>query len=81
MMNDSSLALDTNVPGAGVLFNDGIAINSSGAYFATVTFLATDVAAGGVRVSALGQLVIEAAVPTVFSSGNGITANGRLATV
>jgi hypothetical protein len=80
-MNNGSLALDTNAPAATPGFDQGIAQNASGAYHATVTPNATDVWIAGVRVSALGQLVIENAAQTGFSNGNPITANGRLAAV
>lgn len=71
-----NLALDTNAP-SGTVGNSGLAQNASGAIFATTTPLGTDGYIEGVRVSALGQLVIESADAATFSSGNPITAAGN----
>ena len=78
-MANGNLALDTAAP-AGTLFDNGIAQSAAGAFYATVTPAGTDVFAAGVRVSTLGQIVVEVAVPTSFSNGNPVTANGRLGT-
>jgi hypothetical protein len=73
-----NLSLDTNAPGTPVSFTKGIAQNASGAFFAIVsTQLATDVFVEGIRVSALGQIVIESADAAGFTSGNPITAAGN----
>jgi hypothetical protein len=80
-MNNGSVAIDTNVPAAAATFNGGIAQSAAGALHGTVAPAGTDGTIAGIRVSALGQVVYEAAAAVLFSSGNGITSNGRLATV
>lgn len=75
-----NLALDTNAPGTPASFTKGIAQNASGAFFAIVaTQLATDVFVEGIRVSALGQIVVESANAAGFASGNPVTAAGNFA--
>lgn len=72
-----NLALDTNAP-TPISFTKGIAQNASGAFFAIVgTHLATDTFVEGIRVSALGQIVVESADAAGFASGNPITATGN----
>lgn len=71
-----NLALDTGAP-AGTNFDNGILQNASGCFYATVTPSGSDGYISGVRVSALGQLVIESLDATSFSSGNPITAAGN----
>jgi hypothetical protein len=74
----ANLALDTNAPGVPASFTKGIAQNASGAAFAKVAAqLATDTFVEGIRVSALGQIVIESADAAGFASGNPITAAGN----
>jgi hypothetical protein len=74
----ANLAIDTNEPGTPVSFTKGIAQNSSGAAFAIIaTQLPTDTFVEGIRVSALGQIVIESADAAGFASGNPITAAGN----
>jgi hypothetical protein len=77
-MANGNLALDTNAPGTPASFTKGIAQNSTGAAFAIVaTQLPTDTFVEGIRVSALGQIVIESADAAGFASGNPITAAGN----
>lgn len=74
----ANLALDTNAPGVPISFTKGIAQNASGAAFAIIaTQLATDTFVEGIRVSALGQIVIESADAVTFANGNPITAAGN----
>ena len=73
-----NLALDTNAP-SGAVGNSGFAQNASGAVFATVTQLGTDIWNDGVRTSILGQLVIESADAVTFANGNPTTAAGNFA--
>lgn len=80
-LNTGRIPLDTNVPAANANFDQGIAQNASGAYHMTVTPNASDVWIAGVRVSALGQLVVQTAAVTDFSNGQGYTASGRLAAI
>jgi hypothetical protein len=77
-MANGSVAFDTNAPPANPVFNDGWAINASGALCATLTQLGTDTYVDGLRTSILGQLVIESNDAVTFNSGNGITAAGNL---
>lgn len=77
-MNNGNVAMDSNAP-SGTGFDAGLAQNASGALFVTTVPAGTDVYNLGVRVSALGQLVIESADAVVFSSGNPITAAGNFA--
>lgn len=77
--NNGNLSLDTDVPNP-VSFTKGIAQNASGAAYAIIaTQLATDTFVEGIRVSALGQIVIESADAAGFASGNPITAAGNFA--
>lgn len=79
-MNNGNLALDTAVVPAPVSFTKGIAQNASGAAFAIIaTQAATDTFVEGIRVSVLGQIVIESADAAGFASGNPITAAGNFA--
>lgn len=71
-----NLAIDTSAP-AGGNFDEGIALNASGCIYGTLAQSGTDLWVQGVRISALGQLVIESADAAVFSSGNPITAAGN----
>lgn len=80
-MNTGRLALDSNAPAANANFDQGIAQNVSGAYHFTVTPNASDGWIAGVRVSALGQLVIQTVAVANYSNGQGITAAGRLAAI
>lgn len=78
MMNNGNLAFDTTAVPAPVSFTKGIAQNASGACYAIVaTQQATDTFVEGIRVSALGQVVIESADAAGFASGNPITAAGN----
>lgn len=75
---NGNLSLDTTVVPVPVSFTKGIAQNASGAAFAIVaTQQATDTFVEGIRVSALGQIVIESADAAGFASGNPITAAGN----
>jgi hypothetical protein len=76
--SNSTVAMDTNAPAAGN-FSDGYARNAAGAFCVTTVQAGTDTYVSGLRVSALGQLVIESANAATFSNGNGITAAGNLA--
>lgn len=78
--NDGSLALNTNAPTATAKSNGGIAVNNSGSIFVTTSMAATDVWISGLRVSASGQLVVEAANGVSFVNGNPLTAAGVFAT-
>lgn len=78
-MNNGNLALDTTVVPAPVSFTKGIAQNATGAAFAVVGQLATDVFVEGIRVSVLGQIVIESADAATFANGNPVTAAGNFA--
>lgn len=77
-MNNGNLALDTNAP-SGTVGNSGFSQNASGSIFATTVPSATDVYIAGVRVSVLGQLIVESADAATFSNGNPITAGGNFA--
>lgn len=74
---NGSVCLDTAAPSGG-LFDDGLAMNLAGSLYATLTPAGTDTYVSGLRVSNLGQLVIESADATTYSNGNGITAAGNL---
>jgi hypothetical protein len=77
-MANGNLALDTTVVPVPISFTKGIAQNASGAAFAIIaTQQATDTFIEGIRVSALGQIVIESADAAGFASGNPITAAGN----
>lgn len=77
-MANGNLALDTTVVPVPISFTKGIAQNASGAAFAIVaTQQATDTFVEGIRVSALGQIVVESADAAAFASGNPITAAGN----
>lgn len=79
-MADGSLAVDTDAP-AGDIWDGGIRQSAAGAFYGTVTPDPTDVfLRGGVRVSAIGQLVFEAAAPAAFNNGNPVAASGLFAT-
>lgn len=80
-MNNGRLALDSAAPAANANFDQGIAQNASGAYHFTTTPSASDTWIAGVRVSALGQLVIQTAAVVDYSNGQGITTPGRLAAI
>jgi hypothetical protein len=74
----ANLAFDTTAVPVPVSFTKGIAQNASGAFFAIIaTQLPTDTFVEGIRVSALGQIVIESADAAGFASGNPITAAGN----
>lgn len=77
-MNDGSLAVDTDAP-AGSLFRGGVRQSSSGAFYGTTSVAGSDIWVQGIRVSALGQLVYEAAAAVAFQNGNPQTSNGRFA--
>jgi hypothetical protein len=78
-MANGNLALDTTASAPSpTSFTKGIAQNASGAFFAIVaTQLPTDTFVEGIRVSILGQIVIESADAAGFASGNPITAAGN----
>lgn len=79
-MNDGSVAIDTNAPGANPTFINGIAVNASGAMFGKTGALATDVFMEGIRVSILGQIVYGTTAAVAFSNGNGYVAtNDKIA--
>lgn len=77
-LNDGRLPLDSDAP-AGNSYRSGIRQNAAGAFYGTTSVSASDVYSGGVRLSALGQLVYADAASTAFSNGNPITATGALA--
>lgn len=77
-MTGGNLAIDTSAP-AGSSYRGGIRMSSAGAVYGTTSVSGTDIWFGGLRISALGQLVYEAAAATNYANGNPITANGRLA--
>lgn len=79
-MNNGSLALDTNAV-AGNNYDNGFAMNASGALYGTLSLAGTDDYQAGLRRSAAGALVYFVGVPTAFSSGNPIGINGELACV
>lgn len=75
---NGSVAFDTSAP-TGSSFTGGIAQNASGAFYAKTTQAGTDLWVSGLRISTLGQLIIESADAATFSNGNGTTAAGNLA--
>lgn len=77
-MTGGNLAIDTDAP-AGQNFRNGIRLNSSGAIYGTTATAGTDVWVQGVRVSAQGQLVYEAANAASFQNGNPQSAAGLFA--
>lgn len=77
-MNNGDLAIDTDAP-TGNNWKGGVRINSSGAIYGTTATAGSDVWVEGIRVSADGQLIYEAANPTSFNNGNPVTANGLFA--
>lgn len=80
-MNDGSVAVNTDAPGATVQFDGGIALSPAGAVYGTTSQNATDVwVNGGIRVSAAGQLVYESAAAVDYNNGNPLTAAGNFAT-
>lgn len=60
-------------------FVKGIGVRTDGSVCATTTTGGSDTFIEGVRVSALGLLVVESAAPTNITSGNPVTATGALA--
>ncbi len=78
-MNDGSLAVDTDAPSSPA-FDGGIAVSSAGAVHGTTTTAGTDVYIQGLRVSAVGQLVYEAADPAGYTNGNPFTTAGSFST-
>lgn len=81
-MNNGRLALDSNAPAANATFDNGIAQNATGAIHFTTTVLGTDNFVSGLRVSALGQLVIQNAAVQVYNNGQGMrSANGQLCAI
>lgn len=80
-MNNGSLAVDTNAPGATVQSDAGLAISPTGAIFGTTSQAGTDVWISGFRVSAAGQLVYEAAAAVNYNNGNPLTSAGNFATI
>lgn len=79
-MDDGSLAVDTDTPD-GSHWCGGFRMSAAGAVYGTTSATGSDVWVSGVRVSALGQLVYEAAAATAYQNGNPQTANGRFATI
>jgi hypothetical protein len=73
-----NLAIDTDAP-AGSSYNKGFRLNASGAVYGTTVQSATDQWVEGIRCSALGQIVYEAADADHFASGNPITPAGNFA--
>jgi hypothetical protein len=65
----------------GTTYNGGWRVNSTGCIFSTTSTNASDVWSSGLRRSASGQIVIEAAAGTSFVNGNPLTSNGVLAVV
>lgn len=76
-MNNGSVAMDSNVP-VSTRFAGGFGYNLAGALFVTTVPSGTDVWVSGLRVSTLGQIIVESADAVSFSNGNGITAAGNL---
>ncbi len=79
-MNDGSLAVNTSAP-SGTNYMAGLRLSAAGAVYGTTSTAGSDVWIGGVRVSASGQLVYEAAAATAYNNGNPLTSNGRFATI
>lgn len=78
-MADRSLAVDTDAP-AGNIWRAGMRQSAAGALYGTVTSDPTDVfLEGGIRVSAIGQLIYEAAAAAAFNNGNPVAASGLFA--
>lgn len=75
---DGSLCVDTDAP-SGDNYKAGIRLSSAGAVYGTTSTAGSDVWVEGIRVSALGQLIYEAAAATAFQNGNPQTSNGRFA--
>ena len=80
-MNNGRLAMDTNAPAAAPNFDQGIALNATGAVHVTTTSTGSDLWIAGIRVSTLGQIVIQNAAASTFSNGNPVTAAGRFAAI
>jgi hypothetical protein len=79
-MNDGSIAINTDAPGATVQYDSGIALSPAGAIYGTTAQAATDVwVDGGIRVSAIGQLIYEQAAAVDYNNGNPLTAAGNFA--
>lgn len=73
-----NLAFDTNAP-ASPGYDGGVAQSAAGAFHSTTVQSGTDVFISGLRVSALGQLVIESANAVTYVNGNPVTAAGNFA--
>lgn len=80
-MNDGSLAVNISpVPhGTSVSYNKGFAFGPKGAVYATPTQSSDDVYLEGIRVSAMGALVLEANLADTYHSGNALILDGCLA--
>jgi hypothetical protein len=55
-----------------------LARNATGAIFGTTSVNASDVIAGGLRISSTGQLVVVQGNPVVNENGNPLSTNGEL---
>lgn len=78
-MSDGSLAINTDPP-SGDIYRNGIRQSTAGAFYGTTSEDPSDEFVGGLRISAAGQLVYEAAAAASYINGNPLTANGRFAT-
>jgi hypothetical protein len=76
--NDGSVCIETGAPGV-VSPDGGLALAPNGAIYGTTAQAGTDVWLAGVRVSSVGLLVYEQAVPASFDNGNPKTAAGNFA--
>lgn len=73
-----NLAFDSNAP-ASPGYDGGVAQSAAGAYHTTTVQSGTDIFISGLRISALGQILIESANAVAYVNGNPITAAGNLA--
>jgi hypothetical protein len=78
-LDTGELCLDSDAP-SGSDYVGGFRVNSTGCIFHTTSTDPTDVWISGLRVSAQGQLITEAAAGASFVNGNPLTAAGVFAT-